>query len=134
MSSQFDLPDKLIYKQTEVVKFTKLDKKVLDYWQEEFGGFSPTVNQMGETFYSRVDLDFILKLKQWMVVERKSKVAIKELLKSGKPPSASAKTQSTPPVETVSNGKTCNVEKKKLKQIRSSLQEILTLLDKNGTV
>lgn len=122
-SAYIDLPDKLTFKRKEVEKITKLDGKVLDYWQNEFGGFSPITNQVGEVFYSRTDIEFILKLKQWMIVEKIGKAKIKEMLSGEK--------SEKPRVKEVSEYKAVSLEREKLKIIRRNLQEILTILEKN---
>jgi len=120
------LPDKLILKRKDVVKYTKLDGKVLDFWQKEFGGYSPTVNKVGEIFYTRADVKFILKLKQWLITEKKSKTKIKELLAEG-----STESQAS---TAVSSKMSKSEETEKLKIIRRNLQEILTILDKNDNL
>ncbi|MCP5045818.1 MAG: MerR family transcriptional regulator [bacterium] len=127
MNANIEIPDKLTFKLKEVVKITKLDTKVLDYWQREFGGFSPTVNKSGDIFYSRKDVEFIMKLKQWMVVERLGKEKIKKLL--------NGKEETVNPDNVVSKSvsikKQENATSEKLKIIRRNLEEILTILDKN---
>jgi hypothetical protein len=123
MNAKTDLPDKLIYRRSEVVKYTRLDGKVLDYWQREFGGFAPTVNQQGEMFYSRKDMDFIFKLKQWMVFDKIGKEKVKQKL-AGEPVVKEV-------IQTVSKEIESSADREKLKIIRQSLEEILTILDKN---
>lgn len=124
-----DIPDKLTFKRQEVIRLTKLDGKVIDYWQREFGGFAPTINKMGDQFYTRNDVQLILKIKQWMVVEKIEKSKIKNLLQAeqGIPGTYSEKSSN--------NGhfaaETQNIPKDKLKIIKRHLQEILTILDKN---
>ena len=122
-NANIELPDKLTFKRKEVEKITKLDGKVLDYWQKEFGGFSPATSQMGEVFYSRTDVVFILKLKHWMVVEKIDKTKIKRML--------SKRDSQTIDLEDVSLGNKELPDREKLKIIRRNLQEILTILDKN---
>ena len=122
MKINIDLPDKVAYKRNEVVKYTKLDGKVLDYWQKEFGGFSPTVNRQGEYFYSRKDIEVILQLKQWMVVEKIGKSKVKERLHVNTKENVD---------QTKISEKNTHPGKEKLKIIRQNLLEILTILDKN---
>jgi DNA-binding transcriptional MerR regulator len=85
MDLNIQLPNKLTFKRNEVVKIAKLDGKVLDYWENEFGGFKPIVNKMGEVFYSRTDVEFILKIKYWMIVERIGKNKVKERVLEERP-------------------------------------------------
>lgn len=117
----FKLPDKLAFRKKEVVTITRLDGKVIDYWEREFGGFRPVVNNLGEKFYSRQDLELLLKIKQLLVIEKMAKEKVKDLIKkesdlselSGKNPS------------------TGDIPKEKLESIKNQLREILTILDKN---
>ena len=120
--AEIKIPDKLTFKKKEVVNITKLDAKVLDFWEEEFKVFHPVVNKMGETFYPRKDVETILRIKQWMVIERKGREEVKSLLAAeleldGQPAAPSKKGR---------------VSTKKIDDIKSGLHEILTILDKNG--
>lgn len=121
---EYIIPDKLTFRRTEVIKLTKLDGKVIDYWEKEFGGITPVVNKLGEKFYTRKDILIILKIKQMMIVEKIDKTKIKKILieENGNPPEEPERK---------------SIEDKKpdagaLKIIRTGLEEILTLLDKNG--
>ena len=78
------------------------------------------VNQSGEKFYSRRDVEIILAVKQWLIQEKRDKSLIRELLlqrfgdlADGRPP------RDRP------------VNPEKLHKIRSDLREILTLLAKD---
>jgi len=124
-----DIPDKLTFKRQEVIKLTRLDGKVIDYWQREFGGFAPTVNRMGDQFYTRNDVQLILKIKQWMVVEKIQKSKIKNLLQEelGVPGAYNERNSNN---ESFAAGAQ-TIPKDKLKIIRQHLQDILTILDKN---
>ena len=115
------LPDKLTYKRREVVQLTKLDGKVLDFWESEFGGFAPVVNNTGEKFYSRRDVELILKIKRLLFVEKVGKADIKEVIGADvpSPPQSAARTQKEP------------LGQKNRDLIKSRLKEILTILDKN---
>ena len=117
----FKLPDKLTFRQKEVVNITRLDGKVIDYWEKEFGGFRPVVNNLGEKFYTRQDLLLLLKIKQLLIIEKVEKEKVKALMKneldsSEQPP------QDILPIE---------IKSEKLKSIKKQLREILTILDKN---
>ena len=125
-----NLPDKLTFKRTEVIKLTKLDGRVLDYWQKEFGIFVPVVNKIGDQFYSRKDVELILKIKQWMIVEKIEKAKIKEMLKTDQDLLGTFMERSNG--TTFSDEEERAVPADKLKIIKDQLQEILTILDKNG--
>ena len=116
----FDLPDKLIFKRKEVVSLTKLDGKVLDFWEKEFNNIKPVVSRTGDKSYTRKDVETILTIKQMLVVERLDKSEIKKRLgNSGE--------QETAPPANIDPGKYDNG---KLEKIKNSLKEILILLEK----
>jgi DNA-binding transcriptional MerR regulator len=102
---------------------------VIDYWQREFGGFAPTTNKIGDQFYTRNDVQLILKIKQWMIVEKIEKSKIKKLLiaEQGIAGTYSEGTSNN----ANSAAETQNIPNDKLKIINRHLQEILTILDKN---
>jgi DNA-binding transcriptional MerR regulator len=124
-----DIPDKLMFKRQEVIRLTRLDGKVIDYWQREFGGFTPTINKMGDQFYTRNDVQLILKIKQWMIVEKIEKSKIKNLLQAEQGIFGTY-SEGSSNNENFAAG-TQNIPKDKLKIIKRHLQEILTILDKN---
>jgi DNA-binding transcriptional MerR regulator len=118
--SETKIPDKLTFKRKEVTQLAKLDGRVLDYWEKEFAAFAPVVNQSGEKFYSRRDVEVILAVRQWLIQEKREKGQIKDLLlrQFGDVATASPLAAAEP------------VDAGKLKEIRSGLREILTLLAK----
>ncbi|MCK4760966.1 MAG: MerR family transcriptional regulator [Candidatus Aminicenantes bacterium] len=119
------IPDKLTFKRSETVKIAKLEGKVIDYWEKEFGGFNPVVNKLGEKFYTKKDIETILKIKHWLIVEKKGKEEIKTSLGAGPGDYEEQKTHSPAAVKEGKNNREI------LKIIKSNLQEILTILDKN---
>jgi DNA-binding transcriptional MerR regulator len=114
------LPDKLTFKKREVIQLTKLDGRVLDFWESEFGGFVPVVNNLGEKFYTRRDVELILKIKRLLFEDKVEKTRIKEMLRTDTPPPS-------PKVEAADNG---DWWPQRRDLIKSRLKEILTLLDK----
>lgn len=119
--AEIKIPDKLTFKRKEVTQLTKLDGRVLDYWEREFAAFAPVINQSGEKFYSRRDVEVILVIKQWLIQEKRDKALIKDLLLEHC--GVVANGQTTPAADPV--------DPKKLQKIRSGLKEILTLLAKD---
>jgi len=120
--TDFKITDKLTYKRKEIMALLRLDGRVLDYWENEFQAVFPVVNQNGDKFYSRQDLEVLLRIKQLLLVEKKSKQEIRELL------------------EQTGSGKNvlgCNSEKntrksaEKKARIRELIAEILTIIDKS---
>ena len=121
---EYNIPDKLTFRRTEVIKLTKLDGKVIDYWEKEFGGLNPVINKLGEKFYTRQDVVVILRIKQMMIVEKIDKTRIKKILseENGNSREEAERKSFTE--------KKNNIEVVKI--IRSGLEEILTILNKNG--
>lgn len=126
------IPDRLTFKRKEVTRLTKLDGKVLDFWEKEIGGFKIMTNKMGEQFYSRQDVETILKIKQLLIVDRKSRATVKAEIAEMEPED---QPEMTPEPKTSSNNdlneKIKKVPAEKLILIRKNLQEILTILEKN---
>jgi DNA-binding transcriptional MerR regulator len=115
------IPEKLTFKRKEVMQMAKLDGRALDYWEKEFCAFVPVINQSGEKFYSRRDVEVILSIKQWLVQEKRDKGQIRELLLQNYGDLATAQ----PPADAEA------VDPEKLRKIRRGLKEILTLLAKD---
>lgn len=116
----FKIPDKLTFKRKEAINITSLDGKVIDYWEKEFGIINPVINKMGEKFYTRRDIEAIFKIKQLLIVEKLEKSRIKEIIKNDYENYNDNITDST------------KMSADKLKTIKTSLNEILTIIDKNG--
>jgi len=115
------IPEKLTFRRKEIMQLAKLDGRVLDYWEKEFNAFSPITNQSGEKFYSRRDVEIILKIKEWLSRDKHDKSKIKELLLQNF--NELDNSQKTPLAGSLS--------REKVKRIRRGLDEILTLLAKD---
>ncbi|MFH2107972.1 MAG: MerR family transcriptional regulator [Chrysiogenia bacterium] len=115
------IPDKLTFRRKEVMQMVKLDGRVLDYWEKEFAAFASVVNQSGEKFYSRRDIEIIMAIKQWLIIEKCGKDKIRELLLQNFGDLANTQPGSNQEP----------VDPEKLKSIRRGLSEILTLLAKD---
>lgn len=117
----FRIPNKLSFKRREVINISRLDGKVIDYWEREFGGIIPVVNSTGERYYSRRDLERILLIKKLLIVDKLDKSRVREELKQAG--------ESQPESGKDSTGNSCKGEK--IKTIKNQLKEILTILDKH---
>ena len=116
-----NLPDKLTFRRKEVMQLAKLDGRVLDYWEKEFTAFAPVTNQSGEKFYSRRDVEIILKIKEWLSRDKYDKNKIKDMLLQyfGEFDNGQHSLSQVP------------LSHEKVKKIRHGLDEILTLLAKD---
>ena len=119
--AEIRIPDKLTFKRKEVMQLAKLDGRVLDYWEKEFSAFAPVVNQSGERFYGRRDVEVILAVKHWLIQEKRDKGEIKDLLLQHFGDVACGQAAAGSDA----------VDPKKIQKIRSGLREILTLLAKD---
>jgi len=63
------IPDKKEFKRAEVEGITSLSGNVLDYWEKKFKSFVPQVIN-DEKIYKYKDIQTILKIKQFLTVDR----------------------------------------------------------------
>ncbi len=117
-----NIPDKLTFKKREVINVTRLDGKVLDYWEKEFEILNPVINQNGEKYFSRKDIEIIIRIKELLMGEKKSKEETKATLLS-----------EFEEIRVPDN----KFERKRRKSginltsVKEGLKEILTLIDKD---
>jgi DNA-binding transcriptional MerR regulator len=76
------IPDKLTFTQRDVEKITRLNPRVLLFWENEFKCFFPRVKNDGQKIYSKKDIEKIFYIKQLFVIERKTKDEVKEFIKT----------------------------------------------------
>jgi DNA-binding transcriptional MerR regulator len=115
------IPEKLTFRRKEVIQLTKLDGKVLDYWEREFAVYSSVVNQTGEKFYTRKDIEIILRIRELLIVEKMDKNKIMDVLKKDLPVGDLFEER----------GGESRFDKDQINRIRGELKEILTILDKS---
>ncbi len=122
--AEIRVPEQLTFRRREVMQLTKLDGRVLDFWETEFAAFQPVVNKSGEKYYSRHDVETILLIRQLLVVEKRDRENVRQLLAGGNAGEAPATVDPKSPKKRVASEKT-------LREVRRQLREILTLLDKS---
>lgn len=114
------LPQRERFSRRDVEQLVRLDGRVLDYWEKEFGNLDPLKGKTGEKIYSRRDVETLMLIKQWLIEERLEKEEVRRRLEhsvaveTGEPPQH--KTRPQP-----------------LNEVRARLREILTILDKDDT-
>jgi len=116
------IPDKLTFKKREVINITRLDGKVLDYWETEFDVICPVINRNGEKFFSRKDIEVIIRIKELLMVEKKTREEAKSLLLE------EFETGGVPEERNCKNGERPSPD---LSSLKEGLKEILTLIDKD---
>lgn len=114
------LPQRERFSRRDVVQLIRLDGRVLDYWEKEFGNLAPLKGKTGEKIYSRRDVETLLRIKQWLIEERLGKEEVHRRLEH---PSA---IDCGEPVRRKSSAQP-------LGEVRARLREILTMLDKSDT-
>ncbi len=119
---EVNIPDKLAFKKKEVSNITKLDGKVIDYWEAEFNIYKPLLNKKGEKFYTKHDIELILRIKELLVVKKITKAEVKEIFK---------KEILNIDVADSNAGKSVINDISGLDSIKKGLLDILTLLAKN---
>ncbi len=65
-----EIPDKLYFKIGEVAKLAGVPPHVLRYWESEFSAIHPKRANSKQRLYRRVDVEFILKLKELLHEQR----------------------------------------------------------------
>ena len=118
----FKVPEKQIFKIGEVCEMLQLEPYVLRYWESEFEDLNPQKNAMGQRIYRPRDIETIYLIKKLLYEEGYTIVGARKQLKREIAKLNGSIDSSMDRDEVVQN----------LRKIRWELQEILTLLDRNG--
>ena len=78
----FKLPEKLFFKEREVIKITKLSKKVLNYWIDLFPFLNIQKNSNGDLLFKREDIILLLEIKDLVLNQGKSIEEAKEIIEN----------------------------------------------------
>lgn len=129
-------PTKMYYSITEVAELTGLKPHILRYWETEFSILHPKKNRAGNRAYRKKDIETVKLIKRLLYTEgytiEGAKRQIKKLRKSGYKPGQPVKE-----VEKIRRLMVKPAAKKDglskeametLKEIRTELREILSLL------
>ena len=117
------LPDKQNFRREEVEVITRLEGRVLDFWEKEFQAIQPRTGSSGEKVYSHGDVETILRIKEWLIQDRVAKEEVRRRL------SVEADRNRVPDVENALDEN----KQKFLGEARSMLADILTILQKDDT-
>jgi DNA-binding transcriptional MerR regulator len=71
MSLSNSLPNKQYFTIGEISKYCDLEAHTLRYWQKEFAGLEP-VTRNGRRYYQKVDIDYILRIKDLLYTQKYS--------------------------------------------------------------
>ncbi len=113
-------PQRERFSRRDVERLLRLDGKVLDYWEKEFGCLETQKGVSGEKVYSRRDVETLMRIKQWLVEEHLGKEDVRRRLEQ-------------PPAEDPPDPPGSKIPPPSLGEVRARLREILTILDKDDT-
>ena len=124
------IPNKLFFKIGEVCEITDTQPYVLRYWESEFPALAPAKNSSGQRIYRRRDIETVLRIKQLLYEEGFTIAGAKKRLETemagrGNTP------QSQAAAVVQSEETTDDPTRKALQEVRETLREILTLLERN---
>ncbi len=126
----FKLPEKLFFKEREVIKITKLSKKVLNYWIDLFPFLNIQKNSNGDLLFKREDIILLLEIKDLVLNQGKSIEEAKEIIENKIKNLSSQENQKKETIENKIN--TASVDKSILEEIKREIANILTILKKNS--
>ena len=115
------IPDKLYFRIGEVAKLCKLPTYVLRFWETEFPTLAPKKSSTGQRLYRQRDVENVVRIKKLLYDEGFTIPGARQQLKLEQRP---AKAQTALPFVVP------NHRRDSLKQLRASMQELLTLVSK----
>jgi DNA-binding transcriptional MerR regulator len=124
------IPNKLFFKIGEVCEITDTQPYVLRYWESEFPALAPAKNSSGQRIYRRRDIETVLRIKQLLYEEGFTIAGAKKRLETemtGRTNTPTSQAGAVVESETTVDDPT----KKALAEVRDTLREILTLLERN---
>ena len=134
------IPNKLFFKIGEVCAITDTQPYVLRYWESEFAALAPAKNSSGQRIYRRKDIETVLRIKQLLYDEGFTIAGAKKRLEvelggRGTTPAAMASLPETEVANVESDDAIAEQVKElreMLREVRSELRGMLTLLEKGG--
>ena len=132
-SSIIDIPQKSVFKLTEVCELTGVKPYVLRYWESEFESLTPTTSASGQKIYEYKDIETILVLKKLLYSDKltvdRARVELK-IMRSLTPQSVKEDVPSPPPVqEQVETRGLSHEDLQKLALAKQKLKELLNSAD-----
>ena len=124
------IPNKLFFKIGEVCEITDTQPYVLRYWESEFPALAPAKNSSGQRIYRRRDIETVLRIKQLLYEEGFTIAGAKKRLETelaGRGTTPVSQAAAVVESENAAEDPT----KRALAEVRDTLREILTLLERN---
>ena len=133
------IPNKLFFKIGEVCEITDTQPYVLRYWESEFQALAPAKNSSGQRIYRRKDIETVLRIKQLLYEEGFTIAGAKKRLEvelggRGATPQAMASLPETEVASVEADDATAAIKELRelLREVRSELRGMLTVLEKGG--
>ena len=124
---------KLYYKIREVCEIVGVEAHVLRFWETEFPALSPPKSKSGQRTYRPKDIELLLEIKKLLYEDGFTIAGARKRLKAEKAAAVKA-------VEPAAKARIPGVERKpapkreagtdRLRKVKSELENILTLLDR----
>jgi DNA-binding transcriptional MerR regulator len=124
------IPNKLFFKIGEVCEITDTQPYVLRYWESEFPALAPAKNSSGQRIYRRRDIETVVRIKQLLYEEGFTIAGAKKRLET-EMAGRGTTPQSQAAAVVQSEDEPADPTKKALLEVRDTLREILTLLERN---
>jgi DNA-binding transcriptional MerR regulator len=124
------IPNKLFFKIGEVCEITDTQPYVLRYWESEFPALAPAKNSSGQRIYRRRDIETVLRIKQLLYEEGFTIAGAKKRLET-EMAGRGTTPQSQAAAVVGSEESVDDPTRKALQEVRETLREILTLLERN---
>jgi DNA-binding transcriptional MerR regulator len=124
------IPNKLFFKIGEVCEITDTQPYVLRYWESEFPALAPAKNSSGQRIYRRRDIETVLRIKQLLYEEGFTIAGAKKRLET-EMAGRGTTPQSQAAAVVGSEESADDPTRKALQEVRETLREILTLLERN---
>jgi len=122
------IPNKLYFPIREVAELTGVEAYVLRFWEKEFPMLSPVKESSGHRRYRRKDIETVLEIKRLLYDQGftipGARARLQKVSSGALPLFAAADGKGSRPAGAPSAGA-------QLRQIRRSLNELLTLLDQS---
>ena len=123
------IPNKLFFKIGEVCEITDTQPYVLRYWESEFPALAPAKNSSGQRIYRRRDIETVLRIQQLLYEEGFTIAGAKKRLETEM--AGRTNTPTSQAAAVVESEAAEDPTKRALAEVRDTLREILTLLERN---
>lgn len=125
-------PTKLYYKIGEVCEILGVEAYVLRYWESEFTCLTPPKNKAGQRTYRPKDIELLLEIRKLLYEDGFTIAGARKQLASGspRPRKAVAAGAARRPRRAAPAVSAPKAPAQQLKQVRTELENILTLLER----